>query len=306
VNERPSDLDNPSPAFFPLRLLEGGLTVVRVAPLEGALPGALAAFSTRLGGVSKPPWGAMNVGYHVGDSPVDVTENRRRLFRALGLRADTLVTAGQVHSDVVALVSAPGHQERTDGLATLSGGLTLAVFCADCVPVWLLDPKTPAAAVVHAGWKGSLAGIAGRAARLMIERLGCRPKNLLAAIGPSIGPCCYEVGPDVAGPAADLYGPDVLSAPGPGGKARLDLWEINRRALTRAGLDPWRVYVSGLCTSCREDLFHSHRREALRSAGSDGTPDRAGSDGMPDRAGLGGAPDRAGRMVALLRLPEGK
>lgn len=251
------------------------------------MPGVVALFSTRLGGVSSPPWNSMNLGYHVGDSPADVSENRRRFFKAAGLDPDLLVTAGQVHSDVVAIASSAGHHADTDGLATLSRGLTLAVFCADCVPIWLLDSRTPAAAVVHAGWKGSLAGIAGQAARTMVEKLGSRVGDLVAAVGPSIGPCCYEVGPEVWEPARRLYGPAVVAETLPGGKARLSLWEVNRRALLASGLQPSRVYVSGLCTSCREDLFYSHRRESRRAAASPGSP-----------------PARSGRMAAVIRLPQ--
>ncbi len=269
------------PASFPLEELGGGVAVVRVAPFGKAVPGTLAVFSTRLGGVSSAPWNWMNVGYHCGDSPVDVTENRRRLFRALNVDPGLLVTAGQVHGDVVAVAAVPGHHPDTDGLVTAARGLTLAVFCADCVPVWLLDPRLPAAGVVHAGWRGSLAGVAGRAVETMAKRLGSRPRDILAAVGPSIGPCCYEVGPDVAGPAERRFGPGVVAEELPGGKVRLDLWEINRLSLVDAGLSPGNVFVSGLCTSCREDLFHSHRRESLRASG----------------------PARAGRMAALIRLP---
>ena len=274
--------DNPSPTSFPLADAGQGVVVARAASLESALPGTTAVFSTRLGGVSRSPWDQMNVGYQTGDSPVDVTENRRRLFRALDLDVEHLVTAGQVHGDAVGVATASGHQPDTDGLVTLSRSLILAVFCADCVPIWLLDPKTPAAAVVHAGWRGTLAGVAGRAVEVMRRKLGCRPGDLLAAIGPSIGPCCYEVGPEVSEPARARLGPGVLAVPLPGGKARLDLWEANRQSLIRAGLDPLRVDVSGLCTFCRGELFHSYRRETVRSPAS----------------------PRAGRMVALVKLPE--
>lgn len=277
--------DHPSPASFPLETVEGGVTVVRVAPLESALPGTLAAFSTRLGGVSSPPWDTLNVGLHVGDSPVDVTENRRRLFRALGVDPESLVTAGQVHSDAVAVATSPGRHEKTDGLVTVARGLTLAVFCADCVPVWLLDPRLPAAGVVHAGWKGTLAGIAGRAVEIMVRKLGSRPRDLLAAVGPSIGPCCYEVGSEVVAPAARNFGPDVVVDTG--GRPHLDLWEANRHALVLAGVNPSRVYVSGFCTSCRADLFHSHRREVRRAR----------------QAAAPETPVRSGRMAALIRLP---
>lgn len=277
-------------SLFPVVELEGGVAAVRAVPLEAALPGVVAVFSTRRGGVSSPPWNSLNLGHHVGDSPADVAENRRRFFRAVGIDPDALVTAGQVHSDVVAVASAPGFHAGTDGLATLSPGLSLAVFCADCVPIWLLDPVTPAAAVVHAGWKGSLAGIAGRGAKAMAERLGSRPQDILAAIGPSIGPCCFEVGPEVWEPAKRLYGPGVLGASLPGGKARLDLWEVNRLALLASGLAADHVWVSGLCTSCGEDLFHSHRRETRRMTAA-------------QAAQAAPVNPREGRMAAIIRLP---
>jgi hypothetical protein len=264
---------------FPLEELKGGLSVIRMAPLEEALPGFLAVFTTRLGGVSQPPWESLNLGYHVGDSPVDVTENRRRLLKALSLDPESLVTTEQVHGTAVAAVASPGRHQATDGLVTMSRGLTLAIFCADCVPVFLLDPRTPAAGVVHAGWNGTIAGIAGLAVEAMVRRFGSRPGDLIAAIGPSIGPCCYEVGPEVAAPAEDRFGSGVLREGG--GRPHLDLWEANRLTLLSAGLDRRHVHVSGLCTSCREDLFHSHRRETVR----------------------GRSPARSGRMAALTRLP---
>lgn len=269
---------------FELAELEGGVTVLRVRPLETALPGTVAVFSTRRGGVSRPPWDTLNLGRHVGDSPADVAENRRRFCRAVGVEPETLVTAGQVHGDVVAVASSPGHHPDADGLVTLSPGLALAVFCADCVPVWLLDPVTPAAAVLHAGWRGSLAGIAARGVATMVARLGGRAQDILAAIGPSIGPCCYEVGPEVWEPAARFYGGEVVGRVLPDGKARLNLWEVNRKALAASGVLPANIYVAGLCTSCRADLFYSHRRAAGEAP-----------------SGPGGG--REGRMAALIRLP---
>ncbi len=300
----------PSPLAFPIVELEGGVKVVRAAMLEAALPGLTAVFSTRLGGVSSPPWNSLNLGYHVGDSPADVTQNRLRFFRALGLDPDSLVTAAQVHSPTVAVVTEPGRHEATDGLVTISRGLTLAVFCADCVPVWLVDPRVPAAGAVHAGWKGTLAGIAGRAVEIMARRFRSRPRDILAAVGPSIGPCCYEVGPEVAGPASERFGPAVISGTGPAGRPLLDLWEANRLALILAGVDPSRVFVSGLCTFCRADLFHSHRREVARLAAAaattpPNTPASATSANPP--AGSSPPPSttlpRAGRMAAVIRLP---
>lgn len=267
---------------FPVVRLEGGAAVVRMGPVEAALPGTLAVFSTRRGGVSRPPWDEMNVGQSVGDDPEAVAENRRRLFGGLGVDPERLASCGQVHGRGIALVAGPGRVEATDALVTATPGLTLAVSCADCVPVFLLDPVTPAAGIVHAGWKGTLARLAALTVRFMARRLGSRPSDIVAAVGPSIGACCYEVGPDVAAEAEDRLGRGVL-LPAGAGRLHLDLWEANRLALVSAGLEASRVHLAGLCTCCREDLFHSHRRAS--------------------RAGGGG---RAGRMVGLVRLPVGR
>ncbi|MCL6581128.1 MAG: peptidoglycan editing factor PgeF [Firmicutes bacterium] len=280
--DRAVAIDNPSPTTFPLREIDDGIVVVRVAVLESALPGTTAVFTTRLGGVSRPPYDSLNMGYHVGDSPVDVTENRLRVFRALGLRADRLVTCAQVHGDRVAVVSGSGSVAGADGLVTGVGGLTLAVFCADCVPVWVLDPRAGAVAVVHAGWRGTLTRIAARAVEVLRQKFGSRPRDLVAAVGPSIGPCCYEVGPEVAEQAAAALGPGVILLGAAGTRAHLDLREGNRLALLEAGVPERGIHVAGLCTCCREDLFHSHRR-VVRASGPDA---------------------RSGRMAALARLPE--
>lgn len=279
--DRAVAIDNPSPTTFPLREIGDGIVVVRVAMLESALPGTTVVMTTRLGGVSRAPYDSLNMGYHVGDSAVDVTENRLRVFRALGLRADRLVTCAQVHGDRVAVVSGPGSIAGADGLVTGVGGLTLAVFCADCVPVWVLDPRVGAVAVVHAGWRGTLTRIAARAVEALRQKFGSRPRDILAAVGPSIGPCCYEVGPEVVEQAAAALGPEVVR-PRAGARAHLDLKEGNRLALLEAGVPERSIHVAGLCTCCREDLFHSHRR-AVRTSGPDA---------------------RSGRMAALARLPE--
>lgn len=282
---------------FSVDQLEGGLAVVRIDPVEAALPGTLAVFTTRRGGVSGPPWDGLNLGLHVGDDPAAVAENRRRLFAALGVDPTSLVSGEQVHGDRVAVATVPGRHERTDGLVTAVPGLTLAIFCADCVPVFIIDPLTPAVAAVHAGWRGTVAGIAGVAVKVMGEAFGSRPRDLVAAIGPSIGPCCYEVGAEVAERAAGRFGSTVLLGDPPGGargdsraRTRLDLWEANRLALLEAGLNPLSVHSSSHCTHCRPALFHSHRRATRRTAVEPGRPG-------------GGFNTRSGRMAALVRLP---
>ncbi len=217
------------------------------------------AFFTRLGGVSKPPFDSLNVGHTVGDDPGAVEENHRRIFEALGIFGSQIVTARQVHGLEVAVVD-EGHQGKvipnTDGLLTSTPGTFLMLRFADCVPVVLYDPGKGAVGLLHAGWKGSIMGIAFKAVKLMQEAFGSRPEEILAGIGPSIGPCCYEIGDDVAELAQDFW-PEPPITRTPQGRMYLDLWELNRRWLLKAGVV--RVELSGICTSCRKEEFFSHR-----------------------------------------------
>ncbi len=217
------------------------------------------AFFTRLGGVSRPPFDSLNVGHTVGDDLSAVEENHRRIFETLGISRSQIVTARQVHGLEVAVVDEKHRGKiipNTDGLVTSTSGLFLMLRFADCVPVVLYDPVRRAVGLLHAGWKGSIMGIAFRAIELMREAFGSEPEEILAGIGPSIGPCCYEVGEDVAELARDFW-PDPPLIRTPQGKMHLDLWELNRRWLMRAGVKA--VELAGLCTYCRSDEFFSHR-----------------------------------------------
>jgi YfiH family protein len=229
--------------------------------LEADLGGARAAFSTRLGGVSEPPFDSLNLGILTDDDRESVEENRRRLAHALGRDPEQIVFALQVHGTRLVdhpnefrgsfvlhsrtkeprngIVEADGHLVREPGLAPL-------VFVADCLPVALYGPG--GLALVHAGWRGLAGGIVGAAA----EAVGATS----AAIGPGIGPCCYEVGEEVLDAFAGL-GEGVASG------RMLDLSEVARRLLAEAGVE--RVESAGLCTSCERELFFSHRRDHGRT-----------------------------------------
>jgi len=168
----------------------------------------------------------------------------------------------QIHSDIV--VKAEGTRGRLgfgDALVTDTAGLMVGVRTADCVPILLADSRRRAVAAVHAGWRGTLARIAARAVDAMGREFGTRPLDLVAAIGPAIGPCCYEVGPDVAGKFAALA-PELAACRSP---AHLDLVEINRKILAEAGVPEARIRAAGLCTSCRAADFYSYRREGERA-----------------------------------------
>ncbi|MEN6601750.1 MAG: peptidoglycan editing factor PgeF [Bryobacteraceae bacterium] len=168
----------------------------------------------------------------------------------------------QIHSDIV--VKAEGNRGRLgagDALITDVAGLMVGVRTADCVPILLADPLRHAVAAVHAGWRGTVARIAARAVEAMACEFGTRPSDLVAAIGPAIGPCCYEVGPDVANKFAGLV-PELADCHGP---AHLDLPEINRMILASAGVPEAQIHAARLCTRCRAEDFYSFRREGERA-----------------------------------------
>ncbi|HVD40967.1 MAG TPA: polyphenol oxidase family protein [Solirubrobacterales bacterium] len=212
--------------------------------LEVELDGARAAFSTRLGGVSEPPFDSLNLGLLTDDAEANVVENRRRLATALGFAPDQVAFARQVHG--TDLVEHPSEVREADGHVVREPGIAPLVFVADCLPVVLAGPK--GVAMVHAGWHGLAGGILAAGAEAV--------EATSAAIGPGIGPCCYEVGPEVLEAFSDL-GDGVAAG------RMLDLPEVARRQLARAGVE--RVESAGLCTGCEEELFFSHRRDDGRT-----------------------------------------
>jgi hypothetical protein len=226
--------------------------VAELALFRWDAPGPyVVAFSTRRCGVSEAPFDTLNLGRLTDDDPERVSENRRRLCAELGTDAELLRYGRQVHGAVVREAAEPG--ETGDGLWTDTPGQPLLVFTADCLPLAIVraDGGPPAVAALHVGWRGLQAGIVANA----VGALGDGP--LAAAIGPGIGPCCYEVGDEVAAPFRERYGDDVVR------DRRLDLWSAAERALAAAGVAD--VHRTDLCTSCNPDLFFSHRRDAGRT-----------------------------------------
>jgi YfiH family protein len=241
------------------RLVESGGVQILVPVWTADHPGLKAALSTRVGGVSRDPFG-MNTSFRVGDDDEDVRANRGRFFRAAGLGNGTLATAGQVHGSTVVAVDAPGHYPDCDGLVTDTRALFLAVSIADCVPILIYDGNTKAVGIVHSGWRGSSERIAEKCLRLMELRFGSRPADLHAYIGAAAGGCCYEVGEEVA-----LHFPDEVLRRGGNGKYLLELGIYNRDLLLAAGIPGERIALSSHCTIHEAALFHSHRRDRGRS-----------------------------------------
>lgn len=225
-------------------------------------------FSTRLGGVSVGPYRSLNLGPKSGDDLDAVRENRRRLLGALGMEGFPVAAPSQVHSADVAVWRAgeplpAGNVFAGDAVVTDARGVALMVLAADCVPVLVHDPVRGVIAAVHAGWRGTAGGITGNAVAAMRDAFGCAPEDLRAALGPAIGRCCYEVGPEVlaAVAAATPLPPETLWDALPAGKGRLDLIAANIAQLEAAGVRPERIGAAGACTACRTDRFFSHRRE---------------------------------------------
>jgi hypothetical protein len=239
--------------------------------LRSALLGApfVHGFTTRAGGTSAPPFDTLNLGGKWGDEPAQVSENRRRVERAFG---GPIAVARQVHGTTVVRVRAGDDRAAlarvdADGLCTDAPGVVLGVFVADCIPALLVDPRTGASAAVHAGWRGTVAGVLPAAVRALGAEFSARPGDLRVALGPAIGPCCFEVGPEVVA-AFEALVPDarargiVLPSPrGAAGKANVDLKQANRLLLERAGVDPAGIDAGPDCTACDRARFYSFRRD---------------------------------------------
>ena len=242
-----------------------GLEFIVCEPLEQA--GFKNAFSTRLGGVSRLPEQALSLGNFSHDQREAVLENRRRFLEAVGATGWQLVTAKQIHSAEVRSVRDAEDARREpaagDALTANIPRTLLAVQTADCLPVLIVDERTHAVAAIHAGWRGTLARIVARTVERMQQQYDSRPEDLRAALGPAIGACCFEVGPEVldAFQREFSYADELISDRPQDGKGHLDLNQANARQLIDCGLRADRIYDSGLCTYCRHDLFFSYRRE---------------------------------------------
>jgi purine-nucleoside/S-methyl-5'-thioadenosine phosphorylase / adenosine deaminase len=228
---------------------------------ELARHGVEIAFTSRHGGTSSPPFGSLNLSYVSGDNPDVVRANRTRALRSVGGSLHSWTGSRQVHGSRAVHV---GRSERgagwdspegvipdADALWTEDPDVTVVVLTADCVPIVLADPDRGRVGVAHAGWRGLVSGVT----EATVDAMG-GADGLRAFVGPSIGPCCYEVGPDVAAQARQRLGDVVREGEGKGGE-RLDLWAGALVALGRAGVRE--VWPAALCTRCEPDRFYSHR-----------------------------------------------
>ena len=253
-------------------------------------PWLVHGFSTRIGGASAPVSGqrVLNLGFTEWDTREAVQRNRQTFQSALGAGNLVLVPLKQFHSALIRFFpAAPAAPSKGDAAVTNKSGLLLAVQTADCVPILLVDPTKRAVGAIHAGWRGTLARIAEKTVGQMRMRFGTKPSDLIAAIGPSIGGCCYEVGTELVTKFTSQFAeaeewfdelrtgdePNPLQwlnmmPPGhqpPPKNVRLDLRKANCAQLLTSGLAEKNIYISDLCTACHSDLLFSYRKEADRS-----------------------------------------
>lgn len=217
-------------------------------------------FLTRKGGVSLPPYESLNVSHDNGDRDEQVSENKTRIAAAFGFDPRRLVLLNQMHQDGILVLRKP--LETTEGRLEYDAMITdvprvfLGIRTADCLPVFIADRRKKVIAAVHAGRQGTALGITAKVIRKMMSVFDCRPGDLLAALGPSIGPCCYEIDERVFQPE---WKPFALSSGR--GKWMLDLIRINIDQIRNEGLNPAQISSVRLCTCCRSDFFFSYRRE---------------------------------------------
>ncbi len=226
------------------------------------------AFCTRWGGVSRGAFENLNFSFREGDPSDRVERNWEILATAFEIPRRQFFVVSQVHEDRILLIDdgepkpSENHLLPYDAILTDRADLAIGIKTADCVPIMVVDPVKRVIGAVHAGWKGTSRGIAEKAVRTLAGHYRSEPSDLIAAIGPSIGPCCYQVDEAVFASMRDRPGRDSLFRPcGEKGRWMFDLALANRVQLEKAGVLTGNIFPSGLCTACREDLFFSHRRE---------------------------------------------
>ena len=242
-----------------LRRESGGIVTYHFESL--AAEGLVHTIFTRLGGVSREPFDTLNLGNTVGDDGAAVAENHARVYAHLGLSAARVTSPRQVHSNRVVVITgdeAGSTIPDSDGLVTMDLHLALLLRFADCQPILLYDPAHHVLGLIHAGWRGVAQGIARRAVETLVQAFGTRPGDLLAGLGPAIGPCCYTVGDKVAA-AMGYVLPDWSQAMTSLGEDQwsLDLSAANAQQLAAEGVQ--QIESANLCTACHQDEFYSHR-----------------------------------------------
>lgn len=248
-------------------ITKGDLTYLVFTPWENE--SLVHAFTTRAGGVSEGELSSLNLGFNRGDREDNVIENYNRVCKALNINLNSLVLSKQVHELEIAKVTSedegngiihPNKWESKDGIYTSDRGVTLVTHYADCVPLFFYAPKYGMIGMAHAGWRGTLGGIGKKMVKLW-EKEGILAKDIQVAIGPSIGPCCFEVDVEVAQQFMDKFeDASFIHKHTDDDKYHIDLWACNASILEQAGVLKENIIQSQVCTCCHSNLFFSHRK----------------------------------------------
>ena len=229
--------------------------------------------STRTGGLSTAPYHSLNLGLHVGDDSGKVLKNRRRLAATVGIPLNQFTIAKQIHSGNVRIISdemrGSGSTDYesaiadTDAMVTNRANICLVILVADCVPMLFFDPVQRAIGVAHAGWRGTFHCIAQNTVRALETAFGSSPGDITVGIGPSIGPCCYKVGPEVISEFGNTIPTtkEILVNKSDDGTGYLDLWRANIDQLLHAGIEKRNIELARICTRDNPDLFFSYRHQ---------------------------------------------
>jgi hypothetical protein len=234
------------------------------------------AFLTRIGGVSSGSFSSLNFNNNEGENHLNIDRNRAIVGKFLGFNPDSLITTNQVHRDNILIIDSPpevfqdqftdAKKASADAILTNQKGVVIGILTADCLPIILVDPVKRVAGIVHAGWRGTAKGICQNAIKSLSDNFESKPEDILAALGPSIGPCCYEVGIDVVDHLASMASrTNEILLEVEKDRWKLDLRKANLNQLVECKVAKKSISVSDLCTSCNTDLFFSHRKEGNRT-----------------------------------------
>lgn len=247
------------------RVIDGSLLYYRFSMWPDLKHGIF----TRKGGVSSPPWDSLNLGGNVGDSAEAVRQNHERMYEALGVKGERACTVWQVHSADVAIAFGPVPGRRwitlADSMITDKADTPLVMRFADCTPLFFYDAVRGVIGMAHAGWRGTVLGVGANTVRAMQDAYDCNPRDIQAAIGPSIGPERYQVGQEVVDAVEAYFGSTegLIRWDPVDGTAYLNLWQANQLDLERAGVE--QIETAGICTAEHTDEFYSHRAEKGRT-----------------------------------------
>lgn len=236
-----------------------------VEPRTEAAPNML--FTTRRGGVSEGRYSSLNMGYSTADMKENIYKNRGLVLSEFGFGIDRMVSSDQVHGTILRSVSRPEEDAgECDGIFTCARQVILSMYFADCTPLYFYDAAKSAIGLSHAGWRGTVGDIASLSVEFMRSEYGSRAEDITAVIGPSIGPCCFEVGAEVAAEfedkLIDINIKEYIAADEDGcGKYHIDLKSVNRELLLKSGLKKENIHTHLICTSCAGDVFYSYRRD---------------------------------------------